>query len=155
MAKPTMILTNVHQELLLAIDSGMSTFQSNYPPAIELVSEGYCEWSRGNPDSWKLELTNFGVRAVCMIQRPDAVDSIALEKVDDRFYRIVDEDGLLGSAVKYGEGQWMPFDLGSRPMPGGMMTSPEAVLLMFKMEQARIANECTQALDIGQLRVVG
>ncbi|MNL68990.1 hypothetical protein D3C87_1937930 [compost metagenome] len=83
------------------------------------------------------------------------MDSITLEKVDDRFYRIVDEDGLLGSAVKYGEDQWMPFDMGSRPMPGGMMTSPEAVLLMFKMEQARIANECTQALDIQQLRMIG
>ncbi|MCZ7861184.1 hypothetical protein O9X98_07160 [Agrobacterium salinitolerans] len=154
MSKPPMILTNVHQELLLAIDSGMTTFQSNYPPAIELVSEGYCAWRGGNPSSWNLELTNFGVRAVCMIQQPDAVDSIVLEQVDDRFYRIVDEDGLLGSAVKYGDGQWMPFDLGSRPMPGGPMTSPEAILLMFKMEQARIANECTQALDIQQLRMI-
>lgn len=150
-----MILTNVHHETLLAIDAGMRTFQSNYPPALDLVSEGYCAWKDGNPNSWNLELTNFGVRAVCMIQRPDAVDSIVLEKVDDRFYRIVDEDGLLGSVVKYDEGHWMPFDLASRPMPGGMMTSPEAVLLMFKMEQARIANECTQALDIQQLRMVG
>jgi hypothetical protein len=155
MAKLPMILTNVHHEILLSIDSGMRTFQSNYPPAIDLVSEGYCAWARGNPDSWNLELTNFGVRAVCMIQRPDAVEGIVLEKIDDRVSRIVDEDGLLGFAVKYGENEWMPFDPASKPLPGGLMSSPESVLLLFKMEQARIADECTQALDLQDLRMVG
>jgi hypothetical protein len=155
MAKLPMILTTVHQEILLAIDSGMKRFQSDYPPAVDLVNEGYCEWARGNPDSWTLDLTNFGVRAVCMIEHPDVVEDIALEKVDDTVSRILDSGELLGFAVKYVEDMWMPYDSHSRQMPSGTMSSPEAVLLMFKMHQARIADECTQALDIGQLRMVG
>jgi hypothetical protein len=155
MAKPPMILTSVHQEILLAIDSGMRVYNSTFPPALELVAEGYCAWKGGNPISWNLELTNFGVRAICMIHRPDAVEGIVLEKVDEMVSRIVDEDGLLGFAVNYGEDMWMPFDSASKPLPGGSMSSPEAILLRFKMEQARIAEECTQALDIQQLRMVG
>jgi hypothetical protein len=150
-----MILTTVHQEVLLAIDSGMNRFQSDYPPAVDLVNEGYCEWARGNPDSWTLDLTNFGVRGVCMIKRPDIVEDISLEKVDDTVSRILDCGELLGFAVKYADDMWMPYDSHSRQMPSGTMSSPEAVLLMFKMHQARIADECTQALDIGQLRMVG
>ncbi|MCS4089406.1 hypothetical protein [Rhizobium sp. BK176] len=155
MAKPPMILTPVHQETLLAIDSGMKRFESSYPPAVDLVNEGYCEWARGNPDSWTLDLTNFGIRAVYMIEHPDIVEEISLEKVDDTVSRILDRGELLGFAVKYGEDMWMPYDNLSRRMPSGTMSSPEAVLLMFKMHQARIAEECTQALDIGQLRMVG
>ncbi|MCV9964974.1 hypothetical protein OIU34_24060 [Pararhizobium sp. BT-229] len=155
MTKLPMILTTVHQEILLAIDGGMTVFQNSFPPAADLVAEGYCEWMGGNPMSWNLELTNFGVRAVCMIQHPEAVDDIRLEKIDETVCRIVDRDGLLGFAVKYGDDMWKPFDSSSRPLPSGTMSSPESVLLMFKMEQARIADECTQALDIQQLRMVG
>ncbi|MDW9481381.1 hypothetical protein GOB57_22295 [Sinorhizobium meliloti] len=155
MAKPPMTLTTVHQETLLAVEAGMSRFQSNYPPAVDLVAEGYCVWQRGSPNTWTLELTNFGLRALCMIHRPDAVDAIVLEQVDDTVCRIVDEDGLLGFAVKYGEDKWVPFDRASKPLPCGPLSSPEAVLLMIKMEQARIAAESTQALDIQQLRMAG
>jgi hypothetical protein len=153
MAKTPMILTTVHHQILLAIDSGMKTFQSNYPPALDLVSEGYCTWSRGTPNSWNLELTNFGVSAVCMIQRPDVIEGIALEKIDASVSRIVDEDGVLGFAVRYDDNKWLPLDSASNPLPSGFMTSPESVLLLFKMEQARIADECAQALDFRKLRM--
>jgi hypothetical protein len=150
-----MILTAVHQDLLLAVDAGMNRFQSDYPAAIDMVSEGYCQWVRGNPQSWTLELTTFGIRAVAMIKRPDLVEDIALEKVDDMVFRITDGGDLLGFAVRYGEDIWMPFDHQSRLMPGGTRTSPESILLMFKMHQVRIAEECTQAMNINSLRMVG
>lgn len=153
MTRKPMILSDAHQQVLLSIDSGMDRVQSNYLPAVELVSEGYCRWARGNPASWTLELTSLGIDAVCMLLNPDAVDRIVLDKVDERVCRILDGDTVIGTAIKYAEGVWKTFNTDSVPMACGPMSSPEAVLLMFRIEEARMAGECSQALDLGQLMV--
>lgn len=152
MNQTPMVLNSVHQSTLLAIDSGMSRFQSDYPAAIELVAGGYCAWLRGNPNTWELELTHLGNGAVSVLKRPEIVDSIALEKIDDVVCRVVDGDELLGFAVRYPNGRWVAFDSESNPITRDGLPSPESVLLLFKIQEARLA-ELEQSLTPQGLRL--
>lgn len=131
-------LQEPHRELLLQADAGFNRIHCDYPPAAELVREGYCVWAKGNPKSWLIELTPKGAGAVAMLKRPEAVTDFRLEEIDEVVSRVVNDGVVLGFAVRHPKGAWLAYtDQGSR-FDSMEYSSPEAVLLSFKMFEAKL-----------------
>ena len=140
-----MMLKEVHRQTLLEIDGGMKRFPDSYPPALDLVREGYCAWRGGNPASWDLELTPLGVGAVALIKCPEA-DAIDVERVDNAVCRLSRQGEVIGFAVRQPNGRWAAYDEHWVGMSQQDFASPDAVALMLKMYEAEITLSCREAV---------
>jgi len=133
-----MMLQEPHRELLLFTSDGRYRVQPDYPPAQDLIREGYCTWSENNPATWILNLTEKGHGAVALIMHPESVDNFRIEVVDENLVRILDGDKVIGFTVRQENDTWKAYNANCMPYDGSEYSSPAAVLLSFKMTDAKI-----------------
>jgi hypothetical protein len=133
-----MILTEPHRELLLFTDMGKYRVQPDYPAAQDLIREGYCRWSKDNPNTWLLNLTEKGHGAVALIKHPESVENFRTEIVDAKLVRILDREEVIGFTVKQDDNTWRAYNSNCMPYSEYSFASPAAVLLSFKMDDAKI-----------------
>lgn len=140
------ILQQVHRATLMEIDRGHSRYPASYPPALALVEAGYCEWHRGNPQSWKLDLTELGQAAVDYINDPEGLHDLRLDRVRENVYRIVHGDDVKGYAARNAQGYWTAYDGDSVRISEEKFSSPAAIVVMMKMVEAEITMSCRDAI---------
>jgi hypothetical protein len=138
MTSKPLILEEPHRELLLFADEGKYRVPPDYPFAQDLIREGYCRWSNDNPGTWLLNLTEKGHGAVALIRHPESVGNYRTQIVDDKLIRILDRDAVIGFTIQQDDKTWKAYNANCMPYDGNSYSSPAAVLLSFKMADARI-----------------
>lgn len=138
-------MLDIHRATLLEVSDGLTRITPSYPPAVDLVNEGYCAWRDGDAGTWDLELTDLGRGAVALLKYPD--DTLELEEVDPGMvYRITQNANLRGTAIRYPNDRWVAFDEYSNRMTYDDYASPRSVLLMIKMRDAELMQTCVESL---------
>jgi hypothetical protein len=140
MSTNPLILSEAHRELLLQVHGSKGVYHvtPSYPPAIDLYQDGYCTWKDDNPNTWMLELTVKGHDAVTLLLHPESDNLFQLQEIDDKFVRIIEGNKVAGFAVMHEPSKWKAYNANGSSYDDNTFSSPESVLLAFKMADAYI-----------------